>query len=99
MTYTERAKQLMTLPCLGHMHYSVDGDEYECDYYASCRCEDCVINFEKLGGTVDPRTDRPAPKRVAEIMRRQMEKDLSEQRKKGGTNVTFESDTIFVVER
>lgn len=99
MTYTERAKELLALPCLGHMHYSADGDEYECDYEASCRCEDCVINFEKLGGTVDPRTDRPTPKRVVEIMGRQLRRLREEQRKKGGSSVTFESDALFVVGR
>lgn len=41
------------VPCLGVWHEGLDGREFDCDYYPTFGCEDCVVN----GGDRDPRQE------------------------------------------
>lgn len=41
--------------CLGKWHYSMDGNEFDCDHEFAVNCEDC--KFGSCGGKIDPRFD------------------------------------------
>jgi len=49
----------MKLPvCLGHRDY--DGD-YDCHYPNAPCCEECLVTYHKLGGTINPKTGKRLP--------------------------------------
>lgn len=69
-SYTEKkAVELLRLPCEGYMEYTMDGNEYECGYYPTCICEDCICNFESCHGHIDPRTGHSVSDKILDKMR------------------------------
>jgi len=42
--------------CKGYEIETLDGKEFDCEYENAPLCEDCIINYFRIGGIIDPRT-------------------------------------------
>lgn len=81
MDRKKKARELLSLPCLGYWQNTTDCRDFCCDYYAEIDCEDCVCNFGKTGKhPYDPRTSKPITGKVLKCMKA-MVRDASKEAK------------------
>ncbi len=47
-----------TFKCLGRWFWTDAGQEFDCDYEYAPSCEECIVNYEKTGGRINPATGK-----------------------------------------
>lgn len=63
---TELLKISNSIRCEGYWSHTPNGDEFDCGYEAEINCEDCICNYQKLGGIMSPETNKPVTNKEIE---------------------------------